>query len=886
MSTDGGQTFPFVLSATTTNDGTESVTIPNVPASTTARVKVESVGNIFFDIGNTNFTITAAANGFTFNSIAPASVACGSASASTTLATASQGGFITPINLTASGNPAGTTVSFSVNPLVPGNSTSITLNNMNLLAPGDYNVTINGVAGTVSQTGNVTFTVQPGAPLVIANQPAGVTVCAGSNASFTVVPPAPGVGFTYQWQVSTGGGPFTDIAGATAATYTATAVTNAENNNQYQVIVSSLCSSATSTAATLVVNSAPSITAQPANATVCVGSSNTFSVGAAGGGLTYQWQVSTDGCITFTDIPSATGPTFVLSGITIGMNNNSYRVIVNGACPGPATSNCAVLFVGNAPSITLQPVNVTACAGNTATFTVDASGSGIGYQWQVSTDGGVTFNDIPGETNASLNLTGVTAAANNNVYMAVVSSATCATPSNSNTATLTVNDLPAITTQPSDATLCAGSDVSFTSAATGTGISYQWQVSTDGGTTYTDIAGATAATYDITGVTAGLNNNQYQVVVSGICTPAATSTAAILTVISPVSISAQPASLAACAGTNASITVGASSPVAINYQWQVSTDGGTTYTDIAGEISATLSLAAVTAGQDGNLYHVLVSNNTCTTPVISGAATLTVNALPAVTAAANANNVCTGTPVVLTAGGAGGAGTYTWAPVGLTGETVTVNPVLTNPSVSETFTYTVTGTDGNSCQNTASVSVTANPLPVVTLTADPADTRLLPGRTVVLTATVTPGTGFTFTWEKNGVVIPGFNGSTLVATVEDIGAYQVTATDANGFCSSRSSLVTVADSVTNHVFIYPNPSNGVFTVSYYNVRRNGNQVNAQNITVYDTRGARVYSKTFDVAPSAYPLLKVDLRPIASGAYIVVLNDGYGNRIAAERIFVH
>jgi hypothetical protein len=136
------------------------------------------------------------------------------------------------------------------------------------------------------------------------------------------------------------------------------------------------------------------------------------------------------------------------------------------------------------------------------------------------------------------------------------------------------------------------------------------------------------------------------------------------------------------------------------------------------------------------------------------------------------------------------------------------------------------------------------------------------------------------------VVIPGFNGSTLVATVEDIGAYQVTATDANGFCSSRSGLVTVADSVTNHVFIYPNPSNGAFTVSYYNVRRNGNQVNAQNITVYDSRGARVYSKTFDVAPSAYPLLKVDLRPIASGAYFVVLNDGYGNRIAAERIFVH
>jgi hypothetical protein len=56
LSTDGGNTFPTVLAASTPNDGAQTVLIPHMPTST-ARIKVEAVGNIYFDISNTNFTI-------------------------------------------------------------------------------------------------------------------------------------------------------------------------------------------------------------------------------------------------------------------------------------------------------------------------------------------------------------------------------------------------------------------------------------------------------------------------------------------------------------------------------------------------------------------------------------------------------------------------------------------------------------------------------------------------------------------------------------------------------------------------------------------------------------------------------------------------------------
>ncbi|MEN3334181.1 MAG: hypothetical protein V7641_3546 [Blastocatellia bacterium] len=77
LSTDGGNTFPMTLAASTANDGSESVTVPNGIQTSNARIKVQSIGNIFFDIDDTNFTITAGATCPAVTGISPQAAGVG-----------------------------------------------------------------------------------------------------------------------------------------------------------------------------------------------------------------------------------------------------------------------------------------------------------------------------------------------------------------------------------------------------------------------------------------------------------------------------------------------------------------------------------------------------------------------------------------------------------------------------------------------------------------------------------------------------------------------------------------------------------------------------------------------------------------------------------------
>ena len=118
--------------------------------------------------------------------------------------------------------------------------------------------------------------------------------------------------------------------------------------------------------------------------------------------------------------------------------------------------------------------------------------------------------------------------------------------------------------------------------------------------------------------------------VTGTCSPAANSAAATLTVYAPVVVTSSPVNAEVCSGSNASFIVTGNSVPSIIYQWQVSTDGGTSWTNIAGANTATFTATGVIVVMNNNRYRCLLSNATCSTPVASGAAILTVRQLPAV----------------------------------------------------------------------------------------------------------------------------------------------------------------------------------------------------------------------------------------------------------------
>jgi hypothetical protein len=264
---------------------------------------------------------------------------------------------------------------------------------------------------------------------------------------------------------------------------------------------------------------APSITQQPASQSVPAGQIASFSVGATGSvPLNYQWNKNGNA------IPGAVSPTYSTSADPQD-DGAMFAVLVSNAV-GSTQSSAAqlrVMPVPVAPAISSQPAAQSVTAGQSATFSVVASGTApLSYQWRKN---GAA---LAAATAASYTTPAETSTDNGALFSVVVSNSVGSVTSSS--AALTVNPaptLPSITTQPVNQSVLSGQTATFSVSATGSApLSYQWRKNGAA------ISGATAASYTTPAETAGDNGALFTVLVSN-SAGSVTSQNASLTVSAP-----------------------------------------------------------------------------------------------------------------------------------------------------------------------------------------------------------------------------------------------------------------------------------------------------------------------------------------------------------------
>ncbi|MDB6093094.1 MAG: hypothetical protein JWM32_656 [Verrucomicrobia bacterium] len=550
--------------------------------------------------------------------------------------------------------------------------------------------------------------------------------------------------------------------------------------------------------------STTTVSTQPLSQTVTGGGTAIFSVAASGAPATYTYQWFRQAARSSTwntlidggGFSGSTTSSLSVTGSTALDGDHFLCVVTNAA--GTATSNAAGLVVTEiAPAFVTQPADRTVPLGSVANFSVSMVGAPLaygyfGYQWQRKPAGTITWSNlvdgggIVGSLTASLAVNGTTLAMSGDAIRCIVTNTSGASTSGS--ATLSINQPPAIVTQPQNVSAAAGATVSFTVVASGTApLSYQWLKYS------TPITGANSATLTLTNVQAA-DAAAYVVTITNVAGSAGSNAASLtVTGTSAPTISAHPQSLAVLTGATANFSVTATGTAPLAYQWS---KGGS---PIAGAVASSFSIPSAQLGDAGN-YSVTVSNSAGA--AISGTAVLTV------TVAAVAPTITTqpqGVAVLIGAGASfsvvvNGTSplTYQWR--------LNTNPIagansatysIASPQLSDAGSYTVTisNSAGTITSAAANLSVSAAPPSVVT---QPVSISVLTGASATFSVVASGTAPLTYQWSKAGGAISGATGSSLVLSnvqASDAGNYTVTISNAGGSVTSAPATLAVTASV-------------------------------------------------------------------------------------------
>jgi uncharacterized repeat protein (TIGR03803 family) len=429
----------------------------------------------------------------------------------------------------------------------------------------------NALWGTTYNNGTGGFGTLFDLPLLapaITQQPQNDTVTNGNTATFASVASGTSPLF-YQWYFNTN----TPVAGGTGPILTLSPATT-NSAGYYTVVVTNQYGSATSAPAELTVIgpvSAPVITQQPQNDTVTNGDAATFTSVASGTSpLFYQWYFNTN-----TPISGGTGPSLTLS--TATTNSAGYYAVVVTNLAGGVTSAPAKLTVIvplSLPVITQQPLSITVTNGYGAAFTNVASGAGpLFYQWYFNTN-----TPLVGGTNAILVISFV--ATNQAGFYTVAVSDSAGSVTSSPARLAVISTKPIIFGEPQPVSATNGAAVSFSVVAAGQALlKYQWY--TNSVTAADAVRGGTNSTLAFTATNTLAQN--YLVVVTNTLGKA-TSSPALLTVVTRPVITLNPVSVAVANGDPVSLSSAATGPGILSYQWLFHTNSlvaGATNTSLA-----------------------------------------------------------------------------------------------------------------------------------------------------------------------------------------------------------------------------------------------------------------------------------------------------------------
>ncbi|WP_343488482.1 Calx-beta domain-containing protein [Allomuricauda sp. d1] len=370
---------------------------------------------------------------------------------------------------------------------------------------------------------------------------------------------------------------------------------------------------------------APTITSQPTDSSICPGGNTSFTVSASNAD-TYQWQLfNGTGWDDLTDTGIHSGSNTVTLNIANAQtsdNGNRYRVIVSNSsyiCDTETSSEVELTVI--APTANAG-ADQEICDGESVTLTASGSGGNPAYTYLWST----------GETTASITVT-PTGNPNSNVNVDYTVTVTdqngC---QDTDTVRVRVESNPTVTVSTTDATCSLDNgEITFTfpdhpnrsaiEFSLDNQASYEPNVPDNSGSvTYNGLA---AGTYDLW---ARWGNNECPISLGSFT----------IANVPEVTINTQPADQTVFVGDNATFSVNASN--ADTYQWQVSTNGGGAFnniadgTDYSGTQTATVTVNNVVQIKSGYLYRVIVSNSTTScTSTTSNAAILTVNVRTVIT---------------------------------------------------------------------------------------------------------------------------------------------------------------------------------------------------------------------------------------------------------------